>query len=337
MATPIGLPGSGSGNIKTGKRPVAVPVYKYPPGHVLFNEGDKGRELFILQEGQVSILKGKGAQEVELTQLQKGAIFGEMSLLDGSPRSATVRALSQIRVTQINEPVFINLLKALPVWLSAILKIVASRIRDTNNRIGQPLTPRPVASLCAFFARKYYLAPAELQKKNLAGDYFLLLDEFSFLTQSSREIYQECVRHLDAKGFIKDTVDEKGNKWIKVIDPVLLDFYGSILLAERTGAKLTELQLTQTSMSIIGFLFNNLKNHTNHSESILTYHATELLDALAKQNPKWNEIALQPLMEIKLVRFVNDNQEVQINKDELKRFHTICMHKGDLLATEDAP
>ena len=67
---------------------------KYKAGEIIFKEGSKGRDLFIIKSGQVQITN-KTEQGVEqiVTTLHDGQVFGEMSLIDKGPRSATVKAL----------------------------------------------------------------------------------------------------------------------------------------------------------------------------------------------------------------------------------------------------
>ena len=60
---------------------------------IVFREGEQTRDMYVIHEGRVEILKHAGGHEVQLAVLERGSFFGEMSMLEGLPRSATARAL----------------------------------------------------------------------------------------------------------------------------------------------------------------------------------------------------------------------------------------------------
>jgi CRP/FNR family cyclic AMP-dependent transcriptional regulator len=77
-------------------------LVQLPPGEIVFKEGDSGREMFVLIDGEIEVLKhSKSARETRVALLGPGDWFGEMSILDVMPRSATVRTLSPSRVLRI--------------------------------------------------------------------------------------------------------------------------------------------------------------------------------------------------------------------------------------------
>lgn len=80
----------------------SLEVLTLEPGGVVFKEGDNGREMFVLLEGEIEILKhSKSGRETRVALLGPNDWFGEMSILDVMPRSATVRTLSPSRVLRI--------------------------------------------------------------------------------------------------------------------------------------------------------------------------------------------------------------------------------------------
>src|SRR5712664_3488211 len=70
----------------------------FAPGQIILREGDKGARLYIIEAGSVEISYGEGKRHVELARLGVGQYFGELSLFDDAPRSATVRALEPATV-----------------------------------------------------------------------------------------------------------------------------------------------------------------------------------------------------------------------------------------------
>ena len=67
-------------------------INEYGVGHVIFEEGSTGRELYVVLDGQVEIAKVSGASKTVIVTLGKGEFFGEMAVIDGSSRSATAIA-----------------------------------------------------------------------------------------------------------------------------------------------------------------------------------------------------------------------------------------------------
>ena len=126
-----------STQLKTGQRPAQPNVRTFKEGEVLFKEGDKGREMFVVQDGEIRITRDSKDGPVELARLGNGSILGEMSLLDNLPRSASGTAVRPTKVSIINELVFNSILAKVPPWLTSIVRIITSRIRDANKRVGQ--------------------------------------------------------------------------------------------------------------------------------------------------------------------------------------------------------
>ncbi len=80
----------------------ALEVSELAPGTVVFKEGDSGRELFVILDGEVEVLKrSKRGHEARVAILGPGDWFGEMSILDVLPRSATVRAIAPARLLRV--------------------------------------------------------------------------------------------------------------------------------------------------------------------------------------------------------------------------------------------
>jgi small-conductance mechanosensitive channel/CRP-like cAMP-binding protein len=75
----------------------------YLPGELVVREGEPGEELFVVMEGEADVLIKTGEQSTHVATIKKGQFFGEMSLLTGAPRSATVQANSQLTVAVVGK------------------------------------------------------------------------------------------------------------------------------------------------------------------------------------------------------------------------------------------
>jgi CRP-like cAMP-binding protein len=114
---------------------------KYRRGQVLCNEGDPGESLYILEEGQLRVTQWTPTgDEAVLAVVEAPAAVGELSLLDGSPRSATLTAIGPVRVRLIPRKAFIQLLQEQPQIVPGLLTTLASIIRRANARQVDLLT-----------------------------------------------------------------------------------------------------------------------------------------------------------------------------------------------------
>jgi CRP/FNR family transcriptional regulator, cyclic AMP receptor protein len=102
---------------------------KIDSGEVLCREGAEGAECFIIVEGDAKVtLRGK-----QIATFGPGSVFGEMSLLDGGPRSATVTAESPMRLYVLDRGSFFALLRDAPDVTEKILRALAERLRATEK------------------------------------------------------------------------------------------------------------------------------------------------------------------------------------------------------------
>ena len=115
-------------------------------GEVVFHEGDLGTEMYIIQEGQVEILRLGSEGPRRLALLEKGDFFGEMSILDELPRTATAAAVTDARLLEINGATFDEMLRANPEIAIRIMRKLSLRVRRADEQLGRDegVGPTPV-------------------------------------------------------------------------------------------------------------------------------------------------------------------------------------------------
>lgn len=107
----------------------------YPAGQVIWSEGDPGDALLVLEEGQLRITRTTGGGvEVVLAVNDAPAALGELALLDGEPRSASVIAQRPVRVRLIPRSAFLALLRREPTAVEGLLHTLAAMVRAGNER-----------------------------------------------------------------------------------------------------------------------------------------------------------------------------------------------------------
>lgn len=106
---------------------------EYPEGHFIFREGEPGDKMYIIVSGQVIIQKGEGdAIEMTLT-LGSGECFGEMAILDGLPRSASVKVTKPANLLAIEREDFRELLRVYPEISLNVIQILSGRLRSASS------------------------------------------------------------------------------------------------------------------------------------------------------------------------------------------------------------
>lgn len=104
----------------------------FKTGEEIMSEGKSSNCAYIIETGsvEVSIINDNNERQV-LSQLKENDMFGELGLIDGLPRSATVTALQDCTVNMLSKDMFDSLVKNNPEALMPFLKVMASRLRST--------------------------------------------------------------------------------------------------------------------------------------------------------------------------------------------------------------
>ena len=116
-----------------------IPV-RFRQGEVIIHEGEPGEEMFFMESGRVRVVRRRGSRMVLLAELGGGDLFGEMALLTGSPRSATVTALSDVNLWSMPQADFDDLVTAYPNLALALSRVLSDRLRNTDERYLQQPT-----------------------------------------------------------------------------------------------------------------------------------------------------------------------------------------------------
>ena len=103
----------------------AVDELEVEAGRVLVTEGEVGKEAFVIVEGEATVTRGGET----LNTIGPGQPFGEMALVDRSPRNATVTASTPMRLLVIGQREFVGLMDASPGFTRSILAALAARLR----------------------------------------------------------------------------------------------------------------------------------------------------------------------------------------------------------------
>lgn len=104
-------------------------------GQVLFHEGEPGREMFVIQSGKVRLVRNIRGQEKLLAELGAGEFFGEMSIINDKPRTATATVVEDAQLLVLDPKTFEAMIKANTEIAVRMIKKLAKRLDDANGQI----------------------------------------------------------------------------------------------------------------------------------------------------------------------------------------------------------
>jgi len=195
-----------------------------PKGTILFRENEPGQEMYIIQSGSVRISKKVRDIEKTLTILGKGEFFGEMSILNDKPRSATAEVIEDAKLLVIDPQTFETMIRNNAEIALRIIKHLSARLQGADNQIENLLlrdnTSRLVNTLAKIASEqgektaqgiRIHFRPEELAgiagipfnqveeiTKKLVNSRILRIEEGQ-LVIASQELLDRCLRYLEMK------------------------------------------------------------------------------------------------------------------------------------------
>jgi CRP/FNR family transcriptional regulator, cyclic AMP receptor protein len=178
---------------------------QYKKGDVIFHKTDLSTDLYIVNSGKLkALLVDEEGDEIVLAQFEKGAFFGELSLLDGKGRSATIVVENEAELSILNKDMFFDILYKDPRIAVELMATLVDRLRKADEMIESlaflAVGERLIKSLLdhatpidgsAFSGG--YLKAGKLTHKELAAR-----------IGSSREAVSKCLKVLMAKAIVKE-------------------------------------------------------------------------------------------------------------------------------------
>lgn len=114
-----------------------ITLRQYAPGESIIRENEPGECAYIIEKGRVEITKEKDGKQAHVAFLGEGMTFGEMSMVDDLPRSATVTAVEETTVREVHRDRLYESLQSNPETMSKLLKGIFERLRIANTGIAR--------------------------------------------------------------------------------------------------------------------------------------------------------------------------------------------------------
>ena len=107
------------------------------PGDFIFREGEYGKVAYVIEEGDIELVKFTGEDYITLAEISKGALFGEMAIIDGSPRSGSARAKTSCVLREVSEEQLKKYLSASPQTSLDMMRRLAGYARSANEKLNR--------------------------------------------------------------------------------------------------------------------------------------------------------------------------------------------------------
>ena len=172
-------------------------------GDVLFHEGDSGDKLYIVTEGKVKLGRTSAdGRENLLAILGPGQMFGELSLFDPGPRSATVTAVTDTVFASLSHADLLRWLEGRPAVARGLLTQLAGRLRRANDVVADLVfsdVPGRVAKQLLELARRF----GDRREDGIHVHHDLTQEELAQLVGASRETVNKALADFAARGWIR--------------------------------------------------------------------------------------------------------------------------------------
>jgi CRP-like cAMP-binding protein len=112
-------------------------LLEFGPGEIVFRQGEQGDRLFVVKSGVLEVIAAPtdGSEPTVVAYLGTGEVIGELALLTGSPRSATLRSPEHAELFVVDKAVFIDLMDVLPAFSRNLCVVLAHRLETTTLKV----------------------------------------------------------------------------------------------------------------------------------------------------------------------------------------------------------
>ncbi len=169
---------------------------------VIVSENEKGDSMYLILDGEVKVsLVAEDGKEIILSTLRKGDFFGEMSLLDGEPRSANVIALTSSDLLELSRNDFLSEILSNKHIAGAVLKVLSRRLREANERILGLMSKDVFDRLAEYFQKEARIKGRELIDGSVVFER-LPQSDIASIVGSSRETVTRAIKEMVDRGMI---------------------------------------------------------------------------------------------------------------------------------------
>ncbi len=197
--------------------PVSQGIYRqYEDNQMIFCEDEPGEELFIIKTGKVKIVRNSGKEELLLSVLKEGDIFGELAIVSDKPRNAGAISVGRTVLMPVNKEALTRLVNKSPLILKRIFKAISQRVWFTHIRLDTTVYKRRITRMYAFLKNKLMEDKISLQD-TMPHEFSFGLDDFFSMVSGGKTGTDDITAAIQNDSNLKFN-----NGQITVINPKLL-------------------------------------------------------------------------------------------------------------------
>ena len=145
---------AGLDDTELGRLAAVAETVELAPGTILLREGEAGDALFVVLTGELAVSKRSGNADIPLAVVGPGEVQGELAVLEGRPRSATVRAVGPATLLRLRREALLDVLGRQPELALALLRTIAGRLRATESLLREREKLAALGTLAAGLAHE---------------------------------------------------------------------------------------------------------------------------------------------------------------------------------------
>lgn len=182
-------------------------VRSWPKGSQIICEGDSGDTVYFLLSGKAKVtLYGEEGREIVLSVLKAGDMFGEMSIIDGKPRSANVEAVKDLECFVVSREAFLDYLSKHHKVYMMLFAYLTGRLREATRKIGG----LALLDVCGRIAHTLIgmSRQGEPDIERVVAIERPTHEELAAMIGSSREVVSRALKKMTQEGYIKVEKDK---------------------------------------------------------------------------------------------------------------------------------
>jgi CRP/FNR family transcriptional regulator/CRP/FNR family cyclic AMP-dependent transcriptional regulator len=181
---------------------------RFPKHSTVVEEGLPGDYMYVIREGRVKVTKASDdGREKIMNFLEKGSFFGDMALLTGEVRSASVKTLEPTRLLALSRRDFIDILRQSPDLALAVIEELTNRLRETNEQASSLSFQGVKERTRGLFERIAQPDPARGHRRMTPA---LTHQQIADMIGTSRETVTRAVKQLKEEGWL----DQAGKRYV---------------------------------------------------------------------------------------------------------------------------
>lgn len=175
-------------------------IRPWPAASQIISEGESGDAVYFILSGKAKVtLYGEEGREIVLALLKEGDMFGEMSIIDGKPRSANVEAVKDMECLVVNRAAFLDYLSTHHKVYMRFFAYLTGRLREATRKIGG----LALLDVCGRIAHTLIGMAKEGAGEKVVAIERPTHEELAAMIGSSREVVSRALKKMTQEGYIK--------------------------------------------------------------------------------------------------------------------------------------